>query len=204
MKKYALPEFVVDHFSDLDLSAHYTYAQYLKWKFEERVELIKGKVFSMSLAPSRMHQKISQSINHYFLNFLLGKTCEVYTAPFDVRLPDKGPLDEDIVTVVQPDLCVICDLSKLDEKGCLGAPDIVVEILSAGNNRKELKDKYELYESAGIREYWIVSPENKSLLQYIRNREDKFEGLRIKTVGDVVNTDVLPRFSLNLSKIFSE
>jgi Uma2 family endonuclease len=204
MKKYATPEPEVDRFSDLDLSAQYTYAQYLKWKFEERVELIRGKIFTMSPAPSRLHQKISQSINHCFLNFLNDKNCEVYTAPFDVRLPDKGPVDEDIITVVQPDLCVICDPTKLDEKGCLGAPDIVVEILSPGNNQKELKDKYELYESAGVKEYWIVSPENRTLLQYVRNHEGKFEGLRIKTVGDVVHTDVLPRFSLNVSEIFSE
>jgi len=126
----------------------YTYADYLRWTIEERLELIKGKIFKMSPTPSSAHQRVSQWLNKELLIFLDGKTCEVFTAPFDVRLPKKSKRDEDIVTVVQPDLCVVCDPSKIDKRGCIGAPDIVVEVLSPSNNRKELKNKYEVYEES--------------------------------------------------------
>src|ERR1700761_3418608 len=119
--------------ADLDINKVYSYADYLKWNFKERVELIKGKLFKMSPAPNRMHQKLSVHITGHLWNYLRGNTCNLYSAPFDVRLPRKSANDTDIITVLQPDICVICDESKLDDKGCLGAPDIVVEILSPGN-----------------------------------------------------------------------
>src|SRR6185503_18824286 len=129
--------------SDLDISKTYTYADYLKWTFDERLELIKGKIFKMSPAPGSLHQRISLRLARWIGNYLDGNPCEIFTAPFDVRLPRKSKDDKDILTVVQPDICVICDVNKVDEKGCLGAPDLVVEILSPGNNKKELKNKYE-------------------------------------------------------------
>ena len=128
-------------FADLDLNKTYTYADYFKWKFEERVELIRGRIFKMSPAPSRIHQKLSGHLFNKLSNFLEGKKCEVYSAPFDVRIPRKSKDDKDIITVLQPDICVVCDTSKLDARGCLGVPDIVIEILSPGNNTKELKNK---------------------------------------------------------------
>src|SRR5580692_3473760 len=109
-------------FADLDLDKAYTYADYFKWQFEERVELIKGRIFKMTPAPTRMHQKISGVIYNAIYNYLQGKECEVYAAPFDVRLPRKSKEDKDIITVLQPDICLICDLSKLDDRGCIGAP----------------------------------------------------------------------------------
>ncbi|MEX0882546.1 MAG: Uma2 family endonuclease, partial [Cyclobacteriaceae bacterium] len=137
---------------------HYSYADYLTWELEEMVELIKGKVFKAAAAPRRMHQKISVMISTKLYNYLENDSCEVYNAPFDVRLPYTSKKNEDIFTVVQPDICVICDKAKLDEMGCIGAPDLIVEILSPGNNKKELKNKYEVYEESGVKEYWVIQP----------------------------------------------
>src|SRR4051812_44591789 len=132
-------------FADLDINKVYCYADYLKWNFEERVELIKGKLYRMSPAPGSYHQTISIDISSQLWNFLKGKKCRVYAAPFDVRLPKNSIDDKEIFTVVQPDISVVCDLTKIDGKGCIGAPDIVVEILSPSNNEKELNNKYEIY-----------------------------------------------------------
>src|SRR5271154_5459177 len=153
--------------SDLDLSKTYTYADYLKWTFDERLELIKGKIFKMSPAPGSVHQRLSFRLTLWMGTYLKGKSCELFAAPFDVRLPRVSQEDGKVITVVQPDICVICDRSKIDDKGCLGAPDIVVEILSPGNNKKELQNKYEVYEEAGVLEYWIIHPLEKTFFKYI-------------------------------------
>lgn len=190
--------------ADLDFSKEYTYADYLKWTFEERLELIKGKLFKMSPAPNRWHQKLSLEIARELSNYLKGKPCEAYTAPFDVRLPRKSKADKDIITVVQPDICVICDPSKLDDKGCLGAPDIVVEILSPGNNRKELRNKYEVYQESGVKEYWIILPTEKAFWQYILNEKGQYSDSHPLTSGDSVTTPILPGFALDLEELFSQ
>ena len=129
-------------FEDLDSSLTYSYANYLNWLFDDRVELINGKIFKMSPAPSPYHQQISLRIASELFVFLKNKVCQVYTAPFDVRFPKESIADKDIYTVLQPDICVICDPAKLDDRGCIGAPDLVVEILSPGNNKMELLNKY--------------------------------------------------------------
>lgn len=138
VKPYSQAEDKVYSLNEIDESLTYSYAHYLNWFFDERLELIKGKIFRMSPAPSRAHQKIFGKIFIAIGKFLEGNLCEVYGAPFDVRFPSKSKEDKDIYTVLQPDICVICDKSKLDDRGCLGAPDLVVEILSPGNNKKEL------------------------------------------------------------------
>ena len=184
--------------SDLDLNKTYSYADYLKWSIEERLELIKGKIFKMSPAPSRIHQKLSTVLIRELAGYLKGKPCQVYAAPFDVRIPRKSVDDKDIITVLQPDICVICDSSKLDDKGCIGAPDIVVEILSPGNNRKELQNKYEVYEEAGVKEYWIIHPNEKTFLRNTLSPENRFVTSRLLTIGDTVETPILPGFVLDL------
>ncbi len=188
--------------ADLDLNKIYTYADYYKWKFEERVELIKGRIFKMSPAPNRLHQEIAGKLFLKLGNFLYNNRCKVYVAPFDVRLPRKSIKDKDIITVLQPDLCVICDPSKLDIRGCVGAPDIVVEVLSPSNNKKELKNKYEVYEESGVKEYWVVMPYEKTILIYtlINN---KYTPSNLLTSGDVVTSSILPGFSLDLAELFS-
>ncbi len=189
--------------SDLDLSKTYTYADYLQWKFEERIELIKGKIFKMSPAPSSAHQRISRKILVALDVFLYGKPCEVFNAPFDVRLT-KSKGNQDVQTVVQPDICVICDRSKIDERGCLGAPDIVVEIISPGNNKTELKNKYEVYKESGVQEYWIVSPQDKTFMKYTLNQEGVYVASRLMPSEDEVTTPILPGFVLNLEDVFAD
>ena len=131
---------------DLDLSKSYTYADYLTWKIEETVELIRGKIFRMSPAPSWYHQEISSNLLFKLFYSLGGKACKVYHAPFDVRLPSPPgkTAPEKITTVVQPDISVICDLEKLDIKGCLGPPDWIIEIVSPNTANKDTQDKYEV------------------------------------------------------------
>lgn len=190
-------------FADLDLNKTYTYADYLKWDFKERVELIMGKLFKMNPAPNNRHQDISMELSGQLWSHVKGGKCKVYTAPFDVRIPRKSTDDKDIITVVQPDICVVCDPAKLDMKGCLGAPDIVVEILSPGNNKLELRNKFDLYESAGVKEYWIVSPQDNTFIvntlvdgQYVTSRP--------MTSGSEITSSVLPGFSLALSELFPD
>lgn len=190
--------------SDLDLNKTYTYADYLQWTFEERLELIKGKIFKMTPALAPMHQKISWNISGELYNYLKGKSCQAFSAPFDVRLPHtkSSSFNTEIYTVVQPDISVVCDTSKIDSKGCTGAPDIVIEILSPGNNKKELRNKYEVYEESGVKEYWIVSPQDKTFLQYTLTDAGHYHASRPMTIGDEVITPVLPGFILDLDVIF--
>jgi Uma2 family endonuclease len=194
----------MESIDDLDFSKTYTYADYLLWRFEERLELIRGKIFKMSPAPSGNHQTITLNIAGDLNQFLKGKSCKVYISPFDVRLVRGETSDKKVKTVVQPDVCVICDLHKLaDTRSCLGAPDLVVEILSPGNNAKEIKIKYDLYEEFGVREYWVVYSDELSLLKYVLNEDGKFaaEG-RPLTLGDKITTTILPGFELSLDDVF--
>jgi Uma2 family endonuclease len=188
---------------DIDLSLTYSYANYLTWLFDDRVELIKGKVFKMS-GPARLHQQISIHISSMLFNFLLGKPCKVYNAPFDVRFYKESRADKDIYTVLQPDICVICDLTKLDDKGCIGAPDIVIEILSPGNNKMELLHKYGIYEEFGVKEYWVVGPVEKTLLKYTLDAKGKYQPSKLFTLSERVHSDLLPGFELDLDAVFED
>ena len=189
--------------SDLDITQTYTYADYLKWAFDDRIELIKGKIFKMSPSPGSVHQRISLRLSRWLGNYLERKPCEVFPAPFDVRLPRQSLNDKEIITVVQPDICVICDPAKIDARGCLGAPDIIVEILSPGNNKKELKNKYDAYEEAGVLEYWIIQPDEKTFFKYFLINS-QFQPSRLLTIGDEVTTPILPNFILNLDDLFAD
>jgi Uma2 family endonuclease len=186
---------------ELDMNKTYTYADYFRWKLEERVELIRGRIFKMSPAPNRRHQQISGNIFYELKRFVQRGPCEVYSAPFDVRLPRKSASDKDITTVLQPDVCVVCDANKLDEKGCVGAPDIVVEVLSPGNNAKELKNKYEVYEEAGVPEYWVVSAQDETVLVYTLTG-GRYTASRMMVAGDSLQSTVLDGFSLNIARLF--
>jgi len=190
--------------SDLDFAKTYTYADYFKWQLDERLELIKGKIFRMTPAPNRIHQEISLAVSLKLGNYLKDKPCKVYTAPFDVRLPRTSNEDAAIYTVVQPDICVICDFSKLDDRGCVGAPDIVVEILSIGNNKKELRNKYEVYQEAGVKEYWVIHPSEHTFLKYMLGEDGLFHPSRLLVSGDEVTTGILPGFKIDLAEIFEE
>lgn len=182
----------------------YSYADYLTWQMDEMVEIIKGKVFkSAAAAPKRVHQEVALKVARKLGDYLEKKSCKIFVAPFDVRLPVKSKRNEDIYTVVQPDICVVCDRSKLDEAGCLGAPDLIIEILSPGNNRKELKYKYEVYEESGVKEYWVIHPNEQTLLIYTLT-SGKYIPSRLFTHGDIVNSECIEGFSLDLEYVFSD
>ena len=190
----------ITNINQLDpINGLYTYAEYLLWKFEERVELLKGKLFKMS-APSINHQRVSRKLSTKIDNYLEGKRCEVFSAPFDVVL--KNPNGEDN-TVLQPDLCVVCDPKKLaDGKRCYGAPDWVLEIVSPSNVEKELSKKMHIYEEAGVAEYWVLRPEEKELDIFVL-QDNGYIGLKPRFAGEVVSPQKFPDLQINLSEIFS-
>jgi Uma2 family endonuclease len=162
---------------NLDLNKRYTYADYLTWMDDVRRELYNGFIKLMTPAPSRKHQGISFNLSGLLRNYLIHNTCKAYHAPSDVRLPmDKSSKDDQqIYTTVQPDLYVVCDLSKLDDRGCLGAPDLVIEIVSANNSKRDIKDKFDIYQEHGVREYWIVSPNDENVTVFVLDEKGKFQ-----------------------------
>ena len=194
---------MITDISLLDTNKTYTYANYLTWRFQERIELIKGKLFKMSPAPARRHQKVSNKLSSSITWFLKDKSCELYTAPFDVRFP-KGKGDKQIFTVVQPDICVICDKSKLDDRGCVGSPDLIIEILSPATAKKDVKDKFQLYQEFGVKEYWIVSPENKLVDVFILKDDNKYHLVNKYTEDDVVGVNIFKDLSINLKDVFED
>jgi len=182
----------------------YTYADYLSWDIEEMVELIKGKVFKKAAAaPNRIHQRLTGDLYTELNMFLKGKKCQAYIAPFDVRLPVQSKKDDKIYTVVQPDICVVCDLDKLDDRGCIGAPDLVVEVLSPGNKQLELQHKYEVYEASGVKEYWLMDAAGQTLLIYTLI-QGKYQSSRLMTSGDRPRSSAVPGFELDLEAFFAE
>lgn len=193
-----LPVNEITQLSQLDLNGDYTYSDYLKWKFKESVELIKGKIMEMSPAPVRLHQQIAGKIYIQMGRYFEDSPCSIYFAPFDVRFPDQNGK---IRNVVQPDLCVICDHNKLDEKGCLGAPDLVVEILSPGNTKKEMKYKYELYQEQGVKEYWVVYPDTCNIQIFVL-QNGKYIGIQPVADGEIVTSVVFPALSFSTEKLY--
>lgn len=182
----------------------YTYADYLTWKFDERVELIKGKLFKISPAPSRHHQEISSNLLMTILPYFRDHSCSVFHASFDVRLLDSKKskkADQDIYSVVQPDICVICDLEKLDDKGCIGAPDWIIEILSPGNSKKELNEKYRLYEENGVREYWIVHPNDQTIAVF-ELQKDRYQLRKLYSSEEEVSVSIFPDLVMDLQEVF--
>ncbi len=183
---------------------HYSYADYLTWPMDLVAELIQGKMFKKAAAaPNRIHQRVSLKLSVKLYQFLEGKTCQVYEAPFDVRFPKDSKEDHEIFDVVQPDLCVVCDPSKLDERGCIGAPDLIVEILSPGNSKLELKQKFDLYESREVKEYWIIQPEHQTMTIYTWVN-GTYVPSNLFTTGDVVESEVVKGFKLDLEEFFSD
>ncbi len=193
----------ITDFSQLDLDATYSYADYLKWQFQERVELLRGKILKMTPAPSVRHQRISARLHLLMGHAFREQSCQPFYAPFDVRLYNRKKskkASKEIFTVVQPDLCVICDESKLDERGCNGAPDLVIEVLSPGNTKREMNEKFELYEEAGVREYWLVHPLDEFVLIYVLNEDERYIGLRPAT--EIVQSAIFPELRVDLEEVF--
>ncbi len=198
-------EGTITNINQLDFTKQYSYAEYLKWEFKERIELIKGYLYKMSPAPARRHQELVWNFSMQIDKYLRNKPCKAYFAPFDVRLPRNiNDKDSPKITVLQPDICIVCDLSKLDDKGCDGAPDLIIEVLSPGNSDKEMKLKYDVYEEAGVREYWIVQPEYRNVLIYVLDDSGKFVGKHPLTASDFLTPTIFPDFQIDLSEAFAE
>jgi len=179
----------------------YTYADYLKWKIEERIELFRGRILKLA-APNTSHQTVSGNLFLLIANHLYRKPCKVFAAPFDVRLPvHNQKKDDEVTTVVQPDLCVICDPQKIDARGCCGAPDLVVEILSPGNSKTEVQLKFEVYQQAGVKEYWIVNPVEQNLIIYTLTNS-KYIGSKPYAPGETIGSAVLTELTIPVEQIF--
>ena len=182
----------------------YTFADCLGWDEKERAEIIGGEVLMMA-PPSRIHQKISGEIFRQLANFLEGKRCEVYSAPFGVRLFEKdGDRPEDVDTVVEPDITVVCDTSRLDQHGCKGAPELVMEILSPSSRRHDMLVKLNLYQRAGVREYWIVNPDDKDVQLFLLDGSGLFRVHGFYGREDIARVNVLEGCFIELCKVFPE
>ena len=196
----------ITQLSQLDPNGIYSYADYLMWKFSERVELIKGAILKMA-APNRLHQKISQRINSSISIQLLNRKCELYYAPTDVRLlnPSLSTPEREVYTVVQPDLFVVCDLQKLDDRGCVGAPELIIEIISASNKKHDIDTKFHLYEEAGVLEYWIVFPNEKVVNVFdLDKTTQKYVFRKIYSDDEAIPSSVLAGLEVDLNKVFAD
>ena len=197
-----LPPVITD-ISQLDLSLSYTYADYLGWKFSEYIELIKGRVLRKMSAPTSVHQQVSSNLHGEIYSHLKRKPCRVFAAPFDVRLVrSTGNGDSQIRTVVLPDLCIICDLAKVDERGCLGAPDWIIEIVSPSTATHDTKTKFDLYAENGVGEYWVVFPGEQTIAIFV------LENGEYQPRGDfyepgLVPSHTLPELQLEWTDVFA-
>ena len=195
----------ITQLSQLDLNQTYSYADYLTWQFKETVELIKGKIMLMSPAPNVVHQRVSMNFSGSLFNFFKRKKCQVFAAPFDVRLYDRKKsilANKDIHTVVQPDLCIICNPDFLDAQGCNGSPDWIIEILSKGNSKREMQIKYELYQESGVQEYWIIYPNDQAINQFILDDTGRYQLKQMYTDDDIATPHLFPELAIDLTEVF--
>jgi Uma2 family endonuclease len=190
------------------LDETYMYEDYLGWPDDERWELIDGVPYAMSPAPTRWHQEYVGILFNELFNYLNGKPCEVFVAPFDVRLPDldndSDDRDDTVKTVVQPDILVVCDESKLDDRGCVGAPDFIIEILSESTAGKDLHEKLMLYEKHGVKEYWIVDMWSRTIRVHLLESDGAYGKTAIYNLGDHLPSAVLKGLKIDLDKLFKD
>jgi Uma2 family endonuclease len=187
----------------------WTYADYLTWPDDERWEIIDGVAYpwngihAMSPGPGASHQRISRELTRIIGTHLLGKQCELFAAPFDVRLADAASVSDNYVeTVVQPDLLVVCDKSKLNERGCSGAPDLIVEISSPATAKNDLKRKFDLYQRHQVKEYWIIHPAEQTVFVY-KLGNDGLYGAPERYAGDEkVAVPLLGDLVIDLESVF--
>jgi Uma2 family endonuclease len=183
----------------------YSYADYLTWPDDERWEIIDGVAYAMSPSPLVEHQRVSRILSRIIDTHLLGRQCELFSAPFDVRLSGNNQQSDNYIeTVVQPDIVVVCDPDKIDRRGCKGAPDLIIEILSPSTGGKDLTIKYDLYEQHGVKEYWIIHPAERTLLVYKLGESGKYSAAD-RYAGDAkVHVPLLCDLVIDLGEVFAE
>jgi Uma2 family endonuclease len=188
----------------LDLSDSWTYRELKERPEEERWELIDGEAYLMS-SPTVKHQDVLIALTVALHSLLRNHACKLLIAPLDILFPAAPGQDEDEVdTVLQPDLAVVCDPSKVCERHVRGAPDLVVEILSRTTTKRDLRDKFAVYERHGVREYWIVDPEKAWLTRFVRTAEGRFDPgeTRVKGMkGDALASVVVEGFSIDAREL---
>lgn len=180
----------------------YTYADYLLWPEGERWEIIDGHAYNMTPAPSRKHQLVVGNLHFLILSYFREKSCQVYLSPFDVRLSLEYSDDHLVENVVQPDLSVFCDLSKLDHKGAKGAPDLVVEVLSPSTAEKDMKTKLLLYQNFKVGEYWLVDPEKETMEIINLDSSGRYQPGRMFMVGEMAVSGIFGGLSVEVKSIF--
>ena len=184
-----------------DLTGTYTARDYITWKSEELMELIRGKIFKMTPSPLRKHQQVSANI-HLLIGPHFSNPCQVYYAPLDVYLIHHGEDWKETKNIFQPDLFVVCDPEKLHDRGCIGAPDLVVEILSPGTAKKDLGLKRDLYEEYGVKELWIVHPNEGTIIVHIL-QNGKYHILPIYAKGQILQSPTFSDLKIDLDEVFS-
>lgn len=183
----------------------YSYADLLTWPENERWEVIDGVPYDMSPPPSRKHQAISIALAAEFFNYLKGKPCKVYAAPFGVRFPKDGEAEDDkIKNAVEPDLVVVCNRDRLDARGCVGAPDLVVEILSPFTARKDNVKKLNLYEREGVREYWVVRPDEETVAVFRLGEDGRYGRPGMYTAEDSIKVGIFEALIIDLADVFRD
>lgn len=188
-----------------DTNGRYSYANYLTWDDGKRWELVDGQAFCMSPGPMRQHQHISKLLERQLDSYLADKPCEMYHAPFDVRLKEtKDTVADDYIdTVVQPDIIVVCDPEKLDDRGCIGSPDLIIEILSPSTARMDMTVKFDLYQRFGVKEYWIVHPKDQTVLVFKLLETGLYGVPERYCAEDTIHVTLLGDLNVDLTKVFS-
>jgi len=182
---------------------HFTYSDYLTWNDEKRWEIIQGAAFEMTPAPNTEHQRISMFLSIHIGNYLKGKSCSVFSAPIDVRLAENTFTDEETINVVQPDLLVICETSKIDDRGIKGAPDWIIEITSPSTLKHDFGTKLLLYQKYGVREYWIVDPSTKNIHTFGLDNYGKYNPGNSYKGEDIISPGIFPDVKIIPNEIFT-
>ncbi|MCM3397871.1 Uma2 family endonuclease [Oceanobacillus profundus] len=180
----------------------YTYNDYLSWPEDVRVEIIDGRLY-MQAAPSRIHQEILSELHRQLANYLVGKACKVYPAPFEVVLYLDEEDKDDSRNVFEPDITIVCDTSKLDDAGCKGAPNMVIEILSPSTGRKDKLEKFNKYEQAGVQEYWIVEPQEKMVSVFTLEESQNYGRPSLYSDEEEIQVSIFDDLRIDLKTVFS-
>ncbi|OLN26709.1 Uma2 family endonuclease [Desulfosporosinus metallidurans] len=181
----------------------YTFADYLTYPEDERWEIIDGVPY-MQAAPAPVHQEVLTELVRQMANYLTGKPCKVYPAPFCVRLPLGNEKNErEVKNIVEPDISIICDRSKIDDKGCNGAPDMIIEIISPSSIKMDRVVKFNKYEKAGVKEYWIVEPDQKLVSVVVLQSNQRYGRTELYTEDDKITVSIFPDLIIDLSVVFT-